>query len=149
MNRRHLTLRGIALGAMVLITGAAQALDDAGAKAVIDRFLSTQKLEMASAEPMQHVVTDLDGDGRPDIVLVWNVMGATWFYPKLSIFLDQGKTYRTLTADLTGQPDKLTVKGSLIVVDTLTLGPKDPRCCPTVKQQLRYRWAGGKLTKAP
>jgi hypothetical protein len=28
---------------------------------------------------------------------------------------------------------KVTPKGPLILVDTLTLGPMDPRCCPTVK----------------
>jgi len=35
----------------------------------------------------------------------------------------------------------------MIMIDKLTLGPKDPLCCPTVKQQLVFRWAGGKLTQ--
>lgn len=149
MKRPPIEPRATLFALSMLLAPLAHALDDAGARAVIDKFLGTQKIEQASAEPMQHVVADVDGDGRPDIVLLWNVMGPTWFYPKMSLFLDQGRSYRTLTVDLSGQLEKVTVKGPLILVDTLTLGPRDPRCCPTVKKQLRFRWAAGKLTQAP
>lgn len=146
MNSRRLLASiliaiGIAFSALP-----ARALDDKGAKLVIDKFLGSQKLEGASASANQHVIADLDGDGKPDIVLYWDVMGPTYSMPKLTLFLDQGRNYRTLTTDLAGQIEKLSVKGPLIMLDTLTLGPKDPRCCPTVKKQVRYRWAGGKLT---
>ena len=143
MKRRTIEPRTTLAALSVLVAPLAHALDDAGARAAIDEFLRAQKIEQASAEPMQHVVADIDGDGRPDIVLLWNVMGPTWFHPKMSVFLDQGRTYRTLTVDLSGQLEKLTVEGPLILVDTLTLGPKDPRCCPTVEKQLGFRWAGG------
>jgi len=128
-----------------LAASTAHALDERGAKLVIDKFLASQKLDDASASAGQHVVTDLDGDGKPDIVLYWDVMGPTWSRPKLSIFLDQGRNYRTLTTDLSGQIERLSVKGSTIVLDTLQLGPKDARCCPSVKKQVQYRWQGGKL----
>lgn len=124
----------------------AQALDERGASAVISKFLGSQKLEQgASASEAQHVIADLDGDGKPDLVLMWNVLGPTWHLPKLTLFIDQGKNYRTLTADLNGQTEKLTVKGSMILIDTLMPGPNDPRCCPTKKMQMRYQWSGGKL----
>jgi hypothetical protein len=130
---------------LFLMTPAAHALDDNGAKAVIDQFLKSQKIEDAQASAAQHVIADVNGDGRPDIVLLWNVLGPTWWLPKLSIFIDQGRNYRTITTDLVGQTDKVSVRGSSIFVDTMTLGPKDPRCCPTVKKRLTYQWTGQKL----
>jgi hypothetical protein len=133
------------LAALFLLAPAAHALDDAGAKAVVSRFLASQKSKQGDPSAAQHVIADLNGDGKPDVVLLWNILGPTYFLPKLTILLDQGKTYRALTTDLTGQTEKLTVNGPLIAVDTLTLGPKDPRCCPTLKKQLKFRWAGGKL----
>ncbi|MCC6531436.1 MAG: LppP/LprE family lipoprotein [Burkholderiales bacterium] len=69
----------------------------------------------------------------------------SYHYPKLTLFLDAGRNYRTLTTDLDGQTERLSVKGSAITVDTLTLGPNDPRCCPTRKTQMHFRWQGGKL----
>lgn len=131
-----------------LLAPAAHALDERGAMAVIEKFLAAQKLDGASASPGKHVITDLNADGKPDIVLQWDVMGPTWSLPKLSVFIDQGRNYRTLTTDLTGQIEKLSVSGPVIRLDTLTLGPKDARCCPTLKKQVRYRWANDKLGPA-
>ena len=133
--------------AFLLATAAspAVALDAGGAKQVVDNFLARQTSPQGSADAVQHVIADLDGDGRADIVLLWNVLGPTYANPKLTLFLDQGKTYRTLTSDLSGQTERVTVKGSDIRVDTLMLGPNDARCCPSVRKQLLFRWQGGKL----
>ena len=124
--------------AATLACAPAHALDANGAQQVVDKFLGLN-------QAVQHVVTDLNGDGRPDIVLLWHELGPTSAYPKLSLFLDQGRTYRTLTADLNGQAEALTVRGQDILVDTLMLAPSDPRCCPTRKVRLHFRWQGGKL----
>jgi hypothetical protein len=75
-------------------------------------------------------------------------MGPTWSLPKLSVFIDQGRNYRTLTTDLTGQIEKIAVSGPTIQIDTLTQGPKDARCCPSVKKRVSYRWANDKLSQA-
>ncbi len=141
-------LREFSLGLVLslLLAPGAHALDEDGAKLVISKFLAGQNGPIGSASEAQHVIHDLDGDGRPDIVLMWNVLGATWFYPRLTIFLDQGRSDRVLTADLKGMTEKLSVAGRSITVDTLMPGPGDARCCPTAKKQIRFRWAGGKLT---
>src|SRR5512147_2317886 len=127
------------LFALAVQMPAAYALDDNGAKAVVAKFMSSQKIEGMDTSARQHVIADLNGDGRPDIVLLWDALGPTFGYSKMSIFLDQGKNYRTLTTDLEGQVDKITVKGSTILVDTMALGPKDPRCCPTIKKRITYQ----------
>lgn len=141
------SLRFLTLLAGVSITPWAMALDEAGAKQVVDKFLSSQPQDQGAPDAFAHQIADVNGDGRPDIVLVWNIMGPTSAWPKLTLLLDNGKTYRALTADLTGQVEKLDVKGPSIVVSTLTLGAKDPRCCPTVKRQISMRWQGGKLVQ--
>ena len=145
MYPHRLVSSAFVLVALVLPIPSADALDDKGAKAVIDKFIGSQKIDGAQASAGQHVIADLNGDGKPDIVLQWDVLGPTWSYSKMSILLDQGRTYRALTTDLTGQFEKLSVNATTIVVDTKTLGPKDPRCCPTVKKRATYQWAGGKL----
>ena len=139
-------IRQAALAILVAcVAQGAHALDAAGAKQVIEKFLASQKEPQAEPSEVQHVIADLNGDGKPDIVLMWNVLGPTYFYPKLTLFLDQGRSYRALTADLNGQTQQLTVKGPDILVDTLMLGPNDPRCCPTRKMRMHFRWQGGKL----
>jgi hypothetical protein len=140
------SIRHVSLALLVACAAqGAHALEAAGAKQVVDKFLASRSQPQASADAVQHVIADLDGDGRPDIVLMWNVLGPTYFYPKLTVFLDQGRSYRTLTADLNGQTQRLTVQGSDILVDTLMPGPNDPRCCPTRKLRMHFRWQGGKL----
>lgn len=141
------SIRRLGLLVGLLAAPCAAALDDAGAKQVIDKFLASQPQEQGTPDAFAHRVADVNGDGRPDVVLVWNVMGPTSAWPKLTLFLDSGKTYRALTADLTGQVEKLDVTGPSIVVTTLMLGPKDPRCCPTVKRQITMRWQSGKLVQ--
>lgn len=136
----------LGLAGVLFLSPALLAQDATGAKVVISKFLSSQKSIDGEGSAGEHVIADLDGDGKSDIVLVWDLMGPTHSSQKLTILLDQGKTYRALTADLTGHSQKLTVKGRMILVDTVTLGPKDPLCCPTAKKQLRFLWSDGKLT---
>ena len=138
---RHAVLAVLA----ACVTQGAQAMEAAGAKQVIDKFLASQSQPQATADAVQHVIADVNADGKPDIVLMWNVLGPTYSYSKLTLFLDQGRSYRALTAELNGQTERMTVKGSDILVDTLMLGPNDPRCCPTRKVQMHFRWQGGKL----
>jgi len=131
--------------ALIVLMPAALALDDTGARAVIEKFIKSQKIPDSDASPAQHVIADLNGDGRPDIVLHWNVLGPTSGYSRMSIFLDQGRSYRTLTMDLPGMVDNIAVKGTSIVVDTKMPGPNDPRCCPSVKKRVTYLWRDGKV----
>lgn len=144
-----MTLSRSVLGMVVGLAAACNvhALDADGAKQVVDKFLASQPTDQGSASAFAQQIADVNGDGRPDIVLVWNVLGPTSAWPKLTLFLDNGRTYRALTADLMGQVQGLEVKGAGIVVTTLMPGPNDPRCCPTQKRRINMRWQGGKLVR--
>lgn len=131
-----------------LLAPIVHALGERDATAAIDAFLKAQRLEGGDASPGQHLIADLDGDGRSDIVLQWDLLGPTWSLPKLTVLIAQGGRYRALTTDLTGQIQKIAVKGSIIQIDTLTLGPKDARCCPTRHVRVNDRWADGRLRLA-
>jgi hypothetical protein len=136
-------LLGACLFAVLL--PAVHALDNRWAQSVIAKFLATQKSAQGNTMAGEYVIADLNADHKSDIVLIWHVLGATSSWPKLTIFLDQGRTYRTLTTNLTGEPRTLAVKGSTITVSTLMQGPREARCCPTVKKQIRFRLVGTKL----
>jgi hypothetical protein len=41
------------------------------------------------------------------------------------------------------------VKGGVNLVERKRLGPKDPRCCPSVVKQVKYRWDGKKIQRLP
>ncbi|MCC6535057.1 MAG: hypothetical protein IT531_21115, partial [Burkholderiales bacterium] len=73
MLRRRSTVALAAIGALSSLP--AHALDGGGAKQVIDKFLATQGDAQGSAQAAQHVVADINADGKPDIVLMWNYLG--------------------------------------------------------------------------
>jgi hypothetical protein len=91
----------------------------------------------------------LNGDGKAELVLVWVQLGPTYFYNHLTVFIDEGRKYRTLTTPLSGEAKLLGVKGGVILVEQKTLGPKDPRCCPSVVKQVKFRWDGKKIQQLP
>ena len=93
----------LGLASVLFLSPAVHAQDNSGAKVVISQFLSSQKSVDGEGSAGQHVIADLDGDGKSDIVLLWDLLGPTYSSPKMTIFIDQGKTYRSVTADLTGQ----------------------------------------------
>jgi hypothetical protein len=125
--------------------GGALALDAAEADRLVKRYLATQKTPDMDAQAQQQIVADLNGDGKPEIVLLWSLLGPTYWYTKLSVLVPAGKAAQASVADITGLAETLRVDGGAIVVDTLVLGKNDPRCCPSVKKQVRYRWSGTKL----
>ncbi len=103
-------------------------------------------------------LADIDGDGKPDIVLLWTLLGPTFASSSVTLVSrlmppsraggDAGGWRETARADVFGQAVRLRVQGREIVVDTLTLGPKDARCCPSVRQVQRLRWLDGRLVAA-
>ena len=94
---------------------------------------------------------DLDGDGNPDaaVILLSSGGGSGGFF-ELAVIVNQNGT--PVQAGLQYLGDRvdiksIAIKSGIIVIDMLTHGPDDARCCPTLKQTQRYRLDGGRLVR--
>ncbi len=140
---------------------------DAAQRRVVQQFLKKRSAP-GEGQAQAHAVelADIDGDGAPDIVLLWTLLGPTFASSTLTLIARPARPGATAgatasatpstaaawretgSADIFGQAERLRVQGREILVDTLTLGPKDARCCPSVKKVQRLRWAAGRLVAA-
>lgn len=142
-------MRSLLCAFLTALAGFAQAFTPQEGDALVKHFLAGKKTPTEDPQATGKALADLNGDGKPELVLVWALLGPTYFYNYLTVFVDEGRKYRTLTADLAGEAQLLGVKGGVILVEQKTLGPKDPRCCPSVVKQARYRWDGRKIQRLP
>jgi hypothetical protein len=140
-----------ALAALLPLGVAAQAdplagLDKAQVRAV-QQFLKKQSQPgQGDAQPDSAHASDLDGDGKPEVVLLWTFLGPTYGWSRVTLFTPAAQGWRhAASVDVAGQAQGLRLRGRDIEVDTLTLGPSDARCCPSVKHVQRIRWQGGAL----
>jgi hypothetical protein len=123
---------------------------DAPLRSLVQRHIANEsKGDTGGTEVVGAEQADLDGDGKPEWVVLWTFLGPTYWWSRVSVFTQAGSTWRaagTTAAD--GIVERLRVKGGEIHVDTMVAGPNDPRCCPSRKTVQRIRWQGGKLVSA-
>ncbi len=148
IRNRLLTMLAVAVICSAA-TGTAHAFTAPEGDALIKHFLASKKTPDLDPSEVGKALVDLNGDGKAELVLVWVQLGPTYFYNHLTVFIDEGRKYRTLTTPLTGEARLLGVKSGVIFVEQKTLGPKDPRCCPSVVKQVKYRWDGKKIQQLP
>lgn len=132
----------------LLLAGNACALTPTQAEAVTSKYLATLPADGASYDPTKTVIADLDGDGKPEIVLLSTLMGATYAYSQLMVFADKGKGYvHAGTTDVSGNVEDMTVDKGIVQVKSKMPAPNDPRCCPSLEKTYRYSWKNGKVTE--
>jgi hypothetical protein len=153
-------IAGIAMG-LLLMAGAAGAQQKAPAGALPPAALKAIQADVRrenaaaardheSVEMERSLAADLNGDGKAEVVAEINRFMGNSQFGRLVVFADDGKGWRKVAqsdAPL-GQIERITASGGLIQVDSLRLGPKDSRCCPSVKKTTGYRWQGGKVVEA-
>ena len=96
-------------------------------------------------------VQDLDGDGQPEIVVVWTSYFGNSYASSLSV-LSVGRVEgnkrlwrEASTVEIVGSDPELDIRDASLSVDSMTLGPNDARCCPTKKVHRERSYRGGKL----
>lgn len=148
MHRRVISLL-LALVSLATIAHTAHArVQNREADAAVKKFLASQKTNEEEAEPAGSAVADLDGDGKPEIVLVWTTMGATYWRNTLTVFGKTAGVYKPVaTYALDGEAQLSKVTDGVIYVDQKLYAKRDPLCCPSVKRMMKYRLTGKKIAE--
>jgi hypothetical protein len=138
----------IALVSLFVCAHAARAIGQDDADKAIKRFLESQKSDGEDADAQGSTVADLNGDGKPEIVLVWTLLGPTYSHDTLTVFTKTASGYQpAATFQFTGEAKLSSVKGGIIFVDQKVPAKKDPLCCPSIKKRGKYRWLGKKISE--
>ncbi len=131
--------------AAALLLPQAHAADDDGLKAldatqkkVVASFIKRQGSDGNNPSADRAWVT---ADGR--ILLLWTSYFGNSQASSLALLARGPKGWQQAgKAELRGNIEQVQLDGDAVRVDALTLAPKDPRCCPTLKLVQRFSVAG-------
>jgi len=123
---------------------------------VIDTYIAQQAKRERGEEyrEARKVLTgDLTHDGEPETVVLYTIegqSGSNLHIQYLAVFVrKQGKLAALTHADVGGKNARsvelTAIENNSILLDTLSYGPKDASCCPSVKGTTRYVLSGGIL----
>jgi hypothetical protein len=124
--------------------------------ALIDSFIARQaKRERGEEykEARKVMPGDLTHDGEPETIVLYTIEGqggSNLYIQYLAVFARKNGELRPLThADVGGKSTRgielTSVENNSILLDTLSYGPKDASCCPSIKGTTRYMLSGSKL----
>jgi hypothetical protein len=148
MVRTRLVLILVAMFGFSIVAHAGS-FDQKEVEEAIKTFFSTQKSEREEPQSVGSEIADLDGDGKPELVLLWVLLGPTYSSNSLTIFSKTAAGYKPASSLLlNGIAIKLSsVKAGIITVDQELFAKNDPRCCPSMKRQMKYRWLNKKISE--
>ena len=146
MVNSRFVLLFVAMAVLFFFPRSTYSLQNNDADEAINSFLSSQKSGNEDAQSQGSAVADLNGDGKPEIVLVWTLLGPTYWHNTLTVLSMTADGYKPVASlQLTGEAKLASVKGGVIFVDQKVYARNDPRCCPSINKQVKYRWAGKKI----
>ncbi|WP_435305990.1 hypothetical protein [Pseudoxanthomonas sp. LjRoot125] len=147
-------LQMLPLIALSVSLSAGAATPDADqARRIAEQFLATKQATASPQEAYEAgdvAVADLDGDGQAEVVVLWTMLGPTYWHHGVTALSRKGQHYAPAgeAAEPLGSVEGMVVRNGVIELKTKWPGPNDARCCPTVPKTLRYRWSAGKVTLA-
>ena len=120
------------------------------ARRVAEQFIATKQAAASPQEAYEAgdiATADLDGDGKAEVVVLWTMLGPTYWHHGVSVLARNGQRYVPAgeAEEPLGSVEGMSVRNGIIELKTKWPGPNDARCCPTVPKTLRYRWSGGRL----
>ena len=138
--------------ALAWCTPSASALQDS----VIDGFIARQSRRERGEEyrdARKVMVGDLTRDGVPETVVLYTIesQGGTNNYVQYVAVFARGNrglipvTHTEVGGKMRRSVELASVEDNTIQLATLSYGPKDASCCPTVKGTTRYALAGRAL----
>lgn len=129
----------------------------AAARSAVDRWITAFSHKIKGHEERalrRTVVGDVDGDGRPDVAVLFTVAGVRLPDDQLqfvAVFRRDARSRLAYVAHrLVGgrgirEADRVIVLDRQVVLETLAYRPRDGLCCPSKPEQLRYRLKDRKL----
>jgi hypothetical protein len=156
MNKSELRIRGwfiIFLVFLVFHQGAIASATQDGDAAAIDAYIARQAHQERGEEyrEARKVITgDLTRDGAAEAVVLYTIEsqgGSNLHIQYLAVFVRKhGKLSALTHADVGGksarQVELKSIEENSILLDTMSYGPKDAQCCPSVKGTTRYILSG-------
>ncbi len=127
-----------------------------GDSAAIDSYILRQAHRERGEEyreARQVIVGDLTHDGQPETVVLYTIEGqggGNLYIQYLAVFARRNGRLAPLTRIEVGgksvrSVELKSVEDNSILLDTMSYGPKDPQCCPTVKGATKYVLSGHRL----
>lgn len=104
------------------------------------------EVDLAGMDP---VLGDLDGDGSDEaLVVLTEQTGGSGIFVYLAVVAWDGSELTNVATSLLGDRvaiSSLEIVEGQLVANIVTAGPGDTACCPTHKQEVRWRLAGNEL----
>jgi len=146
----------VILTALVSLTCWATSAQQENDDAIIDTYISRQAGREGGEEYREArkvVQGDLTHDGVPETVVLYTIesqRGSNLYVQYLAVFArHNGKLSPFTHLEVGGKSvrsvELKSIDTNSILLDTLTYGPKDPQCCPSVKGATKYVLVGRAL----
>ncbi len=115
-------------------------------EAKVASYLQSKSSKDEHAESQGFGLYDFDNDNVPEIVIVWSLLGATYWTNHISALKLQGNGYTEIsTLQLNGEAKfKEIIKGRIFVEQTV-YAPTDPICCPSIEKVMAYKLFKNKI----
>jgi hypothetical protein len=148
MTGSRFVLLLVALVGVSFLAQSTIALQQNDADEAIKKFLSSQKSDGEDTDSQGSAVADLNGDGKSEVVLVWTLLGLTYWRNTLTVFSKTAGEYKPVASlPLTGEAKLSSVKAGIIALDQKVYAKNDPLCCPTIMKKAKYRLVGKKISE--